>query len=402
MVPTTEVKAEKIAPSRAVPSGHKLVKLRPAPTYGPGDSPVSSHSVSQAAKTPAPRLLAKKELIVKGEVVTPALEELAERRASKRRQAFLRDATCKAICKIKHGLRQCKDQSDAPYMPDDWHKEFEPLLGDYFDFLLKRPDQFTLEPVEGGNPSQPVVTNIAGAVTVQAPAWNSWKVKKEQDWKVKSERMKREYQQHPGYAKDRQSVLEKTEAEKWAEAEPLGSAPKKLVPRGTPWTSIPKVKEQSPASDAKRSAPKEDGDWSKANTWRRNQPLCMEPLMQPLPPMRPVRDISKASPASASNASCGAERSSETVAASPEAAVGEPAAAPAAEKAQADTTEQEGDGSDDDLCFVVDVIGVDASRPVALTEVKQEKEEESVDVWSLLQKPAAGVEGHEPKRPRTE
>merc|ERR1712187_1011666 len=73
--------------------------------------------------------------------------------------------------------------------------------------------------------------------------------------------------------------------------------PRKVTPHGTPWSTLQPTKEQT--SEQK---PPSEGEWSKANAWKRKQPLCMEPLTQPLPPMRRVRDLSAPSePAQPSN-----------------------------------------------------------------------------------------------------
>jgi hypothetical protein len=290
---------------------------------------------------------------------TPAQQEITTRRESRRRQAFLRDARCKAICKIKRGLRQQSTQEDHPYILEEWSTEFEPLLGDYLDFIRSRPDQFLLVPVSGND----TVVNVAGTATVKAAAWGSWR----KDWKVKSERVKTE---GAGYNEDNPD-LDKTEQEKWAEAEPLlgRKRPATTVTGGTPWSKLQKTEATSPRDAPLKShvaAPKEDGDWSKANSWRRYKPLNMEVLAQPLPPMRPVRDTSGSAAADdASTAAATAEESTK-------------------DTTEADEPDEQRDESGDEDCFVVDVIGGAPSLEGLLLVKEEEPNEDSSNVESLL------------------
>eukprot|EP00913_Durusdinium_trenchii_P011784 g11068.t3 len=54
-----------------------------------------------------------------------------------------RDLACKAICRIKRGLREARRRDDGrPFIPEDWETTFKPFLGSYIRFLLSRPDQF--------------------------------------------------------------------------------------------------------------------------------------------------------------------------------------------------------------------------------------------------------------------
>jgi len=350
-------KKELAAPSRLVPSGHKLVKLRPAPTYeAQGNS-------SQASPF----------LVVKSE--TPAQQEIVVRRDSRRKQAFLRDATCKAICQIKHGLRQAFAPMDSLFVPENWHKDFETLLGDYIEFLRSRPDQFLLVPLSGsngfidkrpGDPSSYAVVDVAGAVTVKAGVWGSWKVKSEQEWKVKSEKVKVE----GGWGSKME--VEKTQREQWNEAEPLPSLkrPCSSMPAGTPWGKLQKtevafVPRQSQPSPG--DVGRGDGEWCKANAWKRSQPLSMEPLTTPLPPMRPVRNMSSIPGAVADSS-----------------APDRPPVTEAANAAADEDEEPECDESGDDDCFVLDVIGGEPNLGPCLLTVKEEEKDDHVDTWALL------------------
>lgn len=341
-------KKELAAPSRLVPSGHKLVKLRPAPSY----------ETQGTSSQGSPFLVVKSE--------TPAQQEIVVRRDSRRKRAFLRDAKCKAICQIKRGLRHTFAPTDALFVPDNWHKDFEALLGDYMEFLRSRPDQFLLVPLSGsngfidkrpGDPSSYTVVNVAGAVTVKAGVWGSWKVKSE---KVQVE----------GGFGSKQEV-EKTQKEQWNEAEPLPSLkrPYNSMPAGTPWGKLQKTQ----GSSVPRQAQPSPGEWSKANGWKRSQPLSMEPLTTPLPPMRPVRNIS-AIPGAAPDKS------------TPDTPPVTEAANDAAEEEEPDC-----DDSGDDDCFVVDVIGGEPNLGPALLTVKEEEKDEHGDTWALLNDSSVGA-----------
>lgn len=113
----------------------------------------------------------------------PPLRDWELQRERKRQAMTLRDAGCKAICAIKHGLRQLGAQEDGrAFVPADWDTAFKPLLGSYIKFLLSRPDQFRV--LEGDAPGLFTIENVATNQTVVAPAWGSWK----KDWKkVKTE-----------------------------------------------------------------------------------------------------------------------------------------------------------------------------------------------------------------------
>lgn len=95
-----------------------------------------------------------------------------EEKDMRRQEAAARDAACKAICVIKHGLRErSKTAASSDFVPKDWDKAFKPHLGSYMLFLLSRPDQFQV--AEGLLPGTFTVQNLAGNVTVNAPAWKS-------------------------------------------------------------------------------------------------------------------------------------------------------------------------------------------------------------------------------------
>merc|ERR1712151_1142919 len=89
----------------------------------------------------------------------------------KRGEATLRDITGKAVCAIKHALRQPGAQADGrPAIPANWNDVFKPQLGSFMKFVLGRPDQFRV--VEGVKPGFYTVENIAGNTTVVAPSWD--------------------------------------------------------------------------------------------------------------------------------------------------------------------------------------------------------------------------------------
>jgi len=92
-------------------------------------------------------------------------------RESKKSEASARDLTCKAICRIKHGLRQPGAQGDGrPFIPEDWDTTFKPSLGSYKKFLLGRPDQFRI--VAGSEPGLFTVETIFQEPIV-APSWEA-------------------------------------------------------------------------------------------------------------------------------------------------------------------------------------------------------------------------------------
>ena len=79
-----------------------------------------------------------------------------------------------------------------------------------------------------------------------------------------------------------------------SQAEPLPSLkrPCSGMPAGTPWGKLQKTEVSFVPRQSQPSPVRAEGEWCKANGWKRNQPLNMEPLTTPLPPMRPVRNIS--------------------------------------------------------------------------------------------------------------
>jgi len=80
----------------------------------------------------------------------------------------MRDTVCKAICKIKHALRQPGAQEDGrPVVPENWDALFKPQLGSYIKFLLSRPDQFKIN--EGSGPGFYTVEDVTMGKTVVAP-----------------------------------------------------------------------------------------------------------------------------------------------------------------------------------------------------------------------------------------
>jgi len=199
------------APSLPLPEGQRLVTLRASPSSSSSGLAVptaASDQLGASAKARAPfpqevkpqNFVVKEELGGKGrgiQVPPPPKREIKtqapgslrnwELEREKKRQALsLRDAGAKAICAIKHALRQPGAQEDGKaFVPEDWDKEFKPMLGSYIKFLLSRPDQFRV--IEGSAPGLFTVENVASTETVKAPAWGAWK----KDWKGKSE-VKRE------------------------------------------------------------------------------------------------------------------------------------------------------------------------------------------------------------------
>mmetsp|Transcript_75853 Transcript_75853/g.209365 ORF Transcript_75853/g.209365 Transcript_75853/m.209365 type:complete len:454 (-) Transcript_75853:116-1477(-) len=86
----------------------------------------------------------------------------------KRTELTMRDTACKAICKIKYGLRQPGAQEDGrPVIPEDWEKLYKPMLGSYIKFLLSRPDQFRV--VEGSGPGFYTIEDVTLNKTAVAP-----------------------------------------------------------------------------------------------------------------------------------------------------------------------------------------------------------------------------------------
>jgi len=89
----------------------------------------------------------------------------------KRAESSMRDMACKAICRIKHGLRQKGVQEDGrPFTPSDWDRVFKPVLGSYIKFLLTRPDQFRV--IEGVGPGLYTIDDLTGSKVVVAPSWD--------------------------------------------------------------------------------------------------------------------------------------------------------------------------------------------------------------------------------------
>ncbi|OLP90364.1 hypothetical protein AK812_SmicGene28064 [Symbiodinium microadriaticum] len=87
----------------------------------------------------------------------------------RRAEITLRDLACKAICRIKKGLRKPGAQSDGrPFIPEDWDELFKPHLGSYIRFLLSRSDQFRV--VQGIGPGRYTVEDVTGDKTVVAPS----------------------------------------------------------------------------------------------------------------------------------------------------------------------------------------------------------------------------------------
>jgi len=106
-------------------------------------------------------------------------KEWEVQRDRKRKALTVRDTGCKAICTIKRGLRQQDVQADeSPFIPQDWGRDFEPVLGSYLQFLLSRPDQFKV--IDGDEPGKYSIEIVATNETVMAPAWRDrWKAKEE-------------------------------------------------------------------------------------------------------------------------------------------------------------------------------------------------------------------------------
>lgn len=90
----------------------------------------------------------------------------------KREEASARDLACRAICQIKHGLRE-RERAGLPsdFAMKDWDKRYQQHLGDYMAFLQSRPDQFRV--VDGFGQGRFTLENVAGNITVMAPAWRS-------------------------------------------------------------------------------------------------------------------------------------------------------------------------------------------------------------------------------------
>lgn len=194
------------APSLPLPVGQRLVTLRAAPSSSSSGTPVPTSASDQLgasakARAPAPPEVKPPDSVVKEElggkgrgmrVPPPPKREIKTQalgprnweleRERKRQALSLKDAGCKAICVIKHALRQPGAQADGlAFVPEDWDTAFKPMLGSYIKFLLSRPDQFRV--IEGSAPGLFTVENVATTELVKAPAWGSWK----KPWKGKSE-----------------------------------------------------------------------------------------------------------------------------------------------------------------------------------------------------------------------
>lgn len=195
------------APSLPLPVGQRLVTLRPAPSSSSSGTSVPTSAASNQlgasakARAPHPQEVKPPHPIVKEElggkagqgirVPPPPKREVKKQegprnweveRERKRQALSLRDAGCKAICAIKHALRQPGAQQDGQaFVPQDWDTAYKPLLGSYIKFLLSRPDQFRV--IEGAAPGLFTVENVATTELVKAPAWGSWK----KNWKGKTE-----------------------------------------------------------------------------------------------------------------------------------------------------------------------------------------------------------------------
>ncbi|CAK0887538.1 unnamed protein product [Prorocentrum cordatum] len=138
---------------------------------------VKEELAAPARWSSAPSAPVKAELNVKSE---RPLKNWEVDRDKKRKEALKRDTACKAICVIKHGLRQPEAQAmqldGKGYIPDNWDADFKEHLGSYVKFLLTRPDQFKV--TEGSGPGLFTVENVAGNDTVppeKVPAWGSWR-----------------------------------------------------------------------------------------------------------------------------------------------------------------------------------------------------------------------------------
>eukprot|EP00434_Breviolum_minutum_P024970 symbB.v1.2.022056.t1/scaffold1941.1/size95522/2 len=79
--------------------------------------------------------------------------------ARKSAELAQRDLTCKAICRVKRGLR-LGGTNGRPFIPEDWDTTFKPSLGSYIRFLLSRPDQFKV--TEGAGPGLFTLEDITG------------------------------------------------------------------------------------------------------------------------------------------------------------------------------------------------------------------------------------------------
>lgn len=83
-------------------------------------------------------------------------------------EADLRDTGAKAICRIKHGIRQPGAQKNGrPFIPADWETAFKPVLGSFKKFILGRPDQFRI--ITGAEPGFFTIAIVSNE-TVVAPS----------------------------------------------------------------------------------------------------------------------------------------------------------------------------------------------------------------------------------------
>lgn len=283
-VPTSEMPPEPRKPFKLPPSGKRVLKLKPAPSWLPPDAVLPGMYAPTTPGVPGFRAV-KKELDAKGVKKEldafgtpsgsfgscgsqPPAKDWEVRRDSRRKEAFFRDVSCKAICQIKHGLRQSDAYEEMPFKPKDWEKTFQPLLGDYLKFVLSRPDQFEIVTVPGAPPEVFLIQNVAGNATVVAPAWRSWsQVKQEERRGVKTEGHRGEHRQGP-YSTS-------------------GSVP---------WRGA--CKDEWKRQGSPMAAKDEKQTWGRANKWdnrsRVGRPTWLDEISKPLPPMKPVRTVSAA------------------------------------------------------------------------------------------------------------
>eukprot|EP00435_Cladocopium_sp_Y103_P015818 s1403_g3.t2 len=135
--------------------------LLPADVLAPLWRPSAAQKEPRAAARPT----AKTARAATGS--SPALGSLAKRSA----ELAQRELACKAICRIKKGLRLAGQH----FIPEDgkgsrrrwqggsridWDTVFKPYLGSYIRFLLARPDQFKV--TDGAEPGLFTVEDVAG------------------------------------------------------------------------------------------------------------------------------------------------------------------------------------------------------------------------------------------------
>jgi len=119
----------------------------------------SKVGVPKPAKVDPPKLAAPKAVAPKADW------ELFK--AVKVNEADTRDTGAKAVCRVKHLLRQPGAQGDGkPCVPPDWDTRFKPMLGAFKRFILTRPDQFRI--ITGAEPGKYTVAIVPQKI-VQAP-----------------------------------------------------------------------------------------------------------------------------------------------------------------------------------------------------------------------------------------